>query len=674
MALVLPRLSLALLAAAAAAQLPAPPIYPMPPEVLASLDLRTGNIQELLLPQRGRTAFEVRVTIDGAVHTLQLRPDSNRAENFQLLVTGPNGTLPVQPPEETTYSGTVAGVAGTAVAASLFEGQLEAHIRMPSGVWSIQPLTTVLPISPRELHAVFKNSDVVANGVSCGVTATADHHHQNTGSVGPAALQYCEIALDCDDAYYARNGSNVANTARAAALLNFAVSAIYQVDVEIRMVLTAILVRTTPIYTTGPDLGCGGNGLLQEFRTYWINNHGNIPRDIAHLITGTGSFSGVVGCAFTGVVCTTSGYGASRAISGNNAQNIGLVAHEIGHNWSATHCDSATPCNIMCASLGGCSGVLNTFGPTERSQILAHKATRNCLSSPVPVEPNAEVYYRLNTVFQGPGLSLDVINDGTNNRVIMAPSGNFTGQYWRFEPVAGRPGNYRMFSFWRGPSVALDIINGGADNNQPILAPVGNFTGQLWSLTALPEFAGSVALTTEFRGPNLALEGAGGSTANRPVLATFGPFSGQAWNLVPEFSVNPAATTAFGTGCRGRGGVPTLQGTAGALPWVGENFSGEITNAPAGTVGVLIIGGLQATPIDLAILQSPGCLLRVNLDVTFVVPVSGGRAAFTLPVPNNIPLVGGRLPMQGAIVDPAHITSDPLVAMSNGLELRFGLR
>jgi len=670
-----PLLSLALLAATSAAQLPAPTQYPMPPDVIASLDLRTGTIQELLLPQQGRARFEVRVSLGGVVHTLMLEPASIRSADFQLLVTDATGTYPVPAPEETTYSGSVAGVDGSVVAASLDRGELEAYVRIPSGNWYVQPLRSVLPVSPRELHAVYKSTDVVQTAATCGVAQAHDHDHRPGGGAGPAALQYCEIALDCDDAYYARNGSNVSATATAALSLLTFVNAIYQNDVEIRFVVTAIMVRTVPTYTSGPDLGCGAvSGLLQEFRNYWLANHGGVPRDLTHLLTGTGAFSGTVGCAFIGTVCTSSGYGASRAISGNNALNIGLVAHEIGHNWSAQHCDASPPCNIMCASLGGCAGVLNSFSAGEVAQILAHKASRTCLSQPTRQDPNPAVFYRLTNQFQGPGLSLDVINDGNNNRMIMAPTGLFTGQYWRFTPAPELPGTYRISCQWQGPNLPMDVINGGPDNNQPILAPIGAFTGQFWTLTDVPQAPGHVSLTTEFRGPNLALEGAGGATGNRPVLATFGPYTGQIWLLTPLFSADPAATASIGTGCRGRGGVPVLQAAGGTLPWINETLQLEVTNVPAGALPLLLIGSALPTPIDLGFLRSAGCLLRVNLDFQTSMAVASSRGTISLPIPNSLPLVGSRLPTQGAVVDPTPGPLDPLVAASNRLDLLFGLR
>src|SRR5262245_38979540 len=112
-----------------------------------------------------------------------------------------------------------------------------------------------------------------------------------------------------------------------------------------------------------------------------------------------------------------------------------------------------------------------------------------------PPDPN--FYYKLSTLFRGPGLVLDVINGGAQNDMTrLEPSQEVTGQFWRIAPAGG--GYYRLSTLFRGLSLCLDIHNGGPLNDQPHLAPCGNFSGQLWTLT---EEGGHVKLKTQFRGP-----------------------------------------------------------------------------------------------------------------------------------------------------------------------------
>jgi hypothetical protein len=43
----------------------------------------------------------------------------------------------------------------------------------------------------------------------------------------------------------------------------------------------------------------------------------------------------------------------------------------------------------------------------------------------------ANAYYRLTSAWQGDGRALDVVNDGQNNKLQLAPTGSRTGQYWK---------------------------------------------------------------------------------------------------------------------------------------------------------------------------------------------------------------------------------------------------
>ncbi len=46
----------------------------------------------------------------------------------------------------------------------------------------------------------------------------------------------------------------------------------------------------------------------------------------------------------------------------------------------------------------------------------------------------------------------------------------------------------------------------------------------------------------------------------------------------------------------------------------------------------------------------------------------------SLPLPRAIELVAQKLPMQCSVIDPAAGVGNPMIAMSNGVELVFGLR
>ena len=53
---------------------------------------------------------------------------------------------------------------------------------------------------------------------------------------------------------------------------------------------------------------------------------------------------------------------------------VSVLSHELGHSWSAPHCQDTAPCNQMC---GGC----NWFGPNTVRGIRNYAGAISCLGS-----------------------------------------------------------------------------------------------------------------------------------------------------------------------------------------------------------------------------------------------------------------------------------------------------
>jgi len=385
--LIRPVLSLALLAVPAAAQVS-----------LSAGDLSTLrgdlavsrlNLQELSLPDQAGSAFEVTVGLDGAPMRLLLSPHSMRSADFQLLVQVEDGIIEQAPAPVATYRGEVEGVPGSVVAASLLDGQLTALVRLGPGlpVFGVQPASAAVAGASRRLHAVYSSADRVALDADCGTDTSAPWVPEPPLPAGPAdADKVCEIACDADVEFYNKNGQSVPQTQADIENVLNAVEAIYQADVGILYTTTTILVRTVesdPYSSTDPGT------LLNQFSGHWNSAQGAIPRDVAHLFTGKSLAGSVIGIAQLNVICQKSAaYGLSESKwTGSMLYRAALTAHEVGHNWSAQHCNGDSDCSIMCSGLGGCSGDVNNFGAGEKAQIINKKNSVSCLSDPGPTPP-----------------------------------------------------------------------------------------------------------------------------------------------------------------------------------------------------------------------------------------------------------------------------------------------
>ncbi|MEN0019585.1 MAG: M12 family metallo-peptidase [Planctomycetota bacterium] len=351
-------------------------------------------------PEPGRWSFIA--PIDGERRTVELRTFDLRANSFAITFIDDNGESAADPGPTRAVRGTIDGMPGSIVAGGFdLDGGLSVMITTGGNNDLLYEMTP----GDDGLHNVRHMTSLDLSG-ECGVGPG-----ELVGDVGDGAspgvffrnanLRIAEIAFDTDVQLYnlltnPGDSQTVATqkiTAAVEALLA-AVTVIYERDALITYELTSILIRSTPaadVYT-GTVPGANG-GLLGQLRNEWRANQTSIPRDVAHLLSGR-DFSGTtIGVAWVGTVCGDFGYGVNQWI-GNFNSRVALVSHELGHNWSANHCNNNGECRIMCAGLGGCNGIGNPvrFGPASIASIINHRNSRGCLSAPpaLPLEEDFE--------------------------------------------------------------------------------------------------------------------------------------------------------------------------------------------------------------------------------------------------------------------------------------------
>jgi len=97
------------------------------------------------------------------------------------------------------------------------------------------------------------------------------------------------------------------------------------------------------------------------------------------------------------------------------------------------------------------------------------------------VIPEGDGSYWLTTYWLGDDYVLDIYIDENNMaRPYMVEVGQ-GGETWWFTPVGD--GYYRVTTSYLGSNYSLDIVNDGINNNQLVMAPSGNYSGQYWTLT-----------------------------------------------------------------------------------------------------------------------------------------------------------------------------------------------
>lgn len=383
-----------------------------PPPLLARLGVTSATVQDLVVPTGDIAGCALDVTIEGVRRRLALAAHELRSSGFVLYEQGPFGLVQHPRPSCVTFRGEVVGVPGARVAATIVAGSLEALIHFPSSgaddageTWAVQPLSKLRLGAARGLHAVYRVGDTLPTGSFCGVTSSALPLGQASGAPDSSAI--CEIAVEADTPFYVLNGSSVAQTQNDITSILNQVDFIFDRDCSVTYSLTTVVVTTTNIYTA-----TDANGLLIEFQSRWNSSFTSVQRDVAHLFSARNLTGTVYGLAYVSTVCNTgAAYGISKSnFSTNFNSRVALTCHELGHNFSAQHCNNSSSCSIMCSNIGGCSGNTTMFTPSSAGQISSYAFAAPCL--PVQLTPpviqsaspaTVSVFLPGNVVLQGSG-------------------------------------------------------------------------------------------------------------------------------------------------------------------------------------------------------------------------------------------------------------------------------
>ncbi len=123
--------------------------------------------------------------------------------------------------------------------------------------------------------------------------------------------------------------------------------------------------------------------LLNSF-TAWAQNGFSATHDLAGLWTNRDLDGGTVGIAWVGVLCTSAKYHVLQDFSSNAAFLRVMTAHEIGHNFNASH-DAAGSNTIMAPSVNSSTTWSAASIAAIQAEYGSASCLNNCAGSSVPV-------------------------------------------------------------------------------------------------------------------------------------------------------------------------------------------------------------------------------------------------------------------------------------------------
>lgn len=158
--------------------------------------------------------------------------------------------------------------------------------------------------------------------------------------------------------------------------------------------------------------------LLSSFRT-WGNGggFGGVTYDLAQLWTDRDLNGGTVGIAYLNAVCNNNRYQVDQDFSSTAWQLRVLVAHETGHNFSASH-DAAGSGFIMAPSVNNS----NTWSTASVNSINSFVDSRSCLAICAPPAPPTAAFTS----------NIQNICEGTSVQFFDQSIGNVTSRLWSF--------------------------------------------------------------------------------------------------------------------------------------------------------------------------------------------------------------------------------------------------
>jgi len=141
-------------------------------------------------------------------------------------------------------------------------------------------------------------------------------------------------------------------------------------------------------------------------------------------------------------------------------------------------------------------------------------------------EFNPDAYYRLTTEWLGDGMSLDVVNDDKDNKLILAKTGAFTGQFWKITSLGN--GYFRFTTKFKGDGKSLTVVNNGTTKVLRLKNTTNDDT-QAWKINSFGN--GYYRFISKSSNNTKSLDVINDGNNNKVQLSKTADYSGQYWRI-----------------------------------------------------------------------------------------------------------------------------------------------
>ena len=306
------------------------------------------------LAQQVRTSGQLELLTGAHDFQLQLQLNDLRAPNYRAEEVDADGvTRATAMPGVSTYKGNVMGVWGSDARFVVRDDKFEGMIITSAGSYFVEPAQKYSSSAAASDYLLYSAADVRPDITrTCGDTLEEQVNlslkqmlPSATAGVTPAVFspfKVVEIATESDLEYTRALGSAAAANSDILSIMN-QIQAIFERDIGLTFTVTY-----QHAWTTADPFGANGldaASILTAFTNYWNQNPPTPSHDVSHLWTGK-QITNANGVAWEGVVCRD----ASHAYGISDLETISpfrvtIPAHELGHNFNASHCDGQSGCD-----------------------------------------------------------------------------------------------------------------------------------------------------------------------------------------------------------------------------------------------------------------------------------------------------------------------------------------
>ena len=365
---------------------------------LESFDRLTLDPAELL--KGARSTGRVTLQTSRGTFDLEVEPYDIRSDDYRAVAAGAGGVMRELPRTPSrSWRGKVGGAEGTHVRLVLDGAKFSGIIVTPEETFFVEPARGLSAAAGAKEYVFYAESSVKAPGGECGTTlaeqvnteAAARIDASRPKSADPTAAEIfapkpeTDIATEADFEFFSDptrgHGGNEAATNADILDIMTQVDAIYeaQLGIHIHIVFQRVWTVAGDPYTT-----TAGSAALTEFRTAYnqsFTSQGLAPpaRDLTHMFTGKDLDGSTIGIAYISAVCASQAfsYGISQSkFSSVRARRIAVTAHELGHNFGASHPnqDDPVPPNCSPSIMNAFVQDTDSFCQYSRDQITNHVA------------------------------------------------------------------------------------------------------------------------------------------------------------------------------------------------------------------------------------------------------------------------------------------------------------